>query len=129
MDSETQILEVIRDVRQSERTLSVKDITSWLVDRHGEDYDRKITTRWVGSVIRRKLHLVTCKSHGNMSSLPRSFRSSTASMPAMGSRLKSRKRRRRRIHSPVGRLGGRWGLCSGRVQVKCLGKSRPEFRC
>ena len=43
----------------------MKDITSWLVDRHGEDYERKITTRWVGSVIRRKLHLATCKSHGN----------------------------------------------------------------
>src|SRR6266852_5936651 len=65
MDLEAQILEVIRDLRQSERTLSVKDITSWLVDRHGEDYERKITTRWVGSVIRRKLHLATCKSHGN----------------------------------------------------------------
>ncbi len=65
MDLEAQILEVIRDLRQSERTLSVKDITSWLVDRHGEDYERKVTTRWVGSVIRRKLHLVTCKSHGN----------------------------------------------------------------
>jgi hypothetical protein len=65
MDLEAQILEVIRDLRQSERTLSVKDITSWLVDRHGEDYERKITTRWVGSAIRRKLHLVTCKSHGN----------------------------------------------------------------
>ncbi len=65
MDLEAQILEVIRDLRQSERTLSVKDITSWLVDRHGEDYERKITTRWVGSVIRRKLYLLTCKSHGN----------------------------------------------------------------
>jgi hypothetical protein len=65
MDLEAQILEVIRDLRQSERTLSVKDITSWLVDRHGEDYERKITPRWVGNVIRRKLHLVTCKSHGN----------------------------------------------------------------
>src|SRR6266851_345604 len=65
MDLEAQILEVIRELRQSERTLSVKDITSWLVDRHGEDYERRITTRWVGSVIRRKLHLGTCKSHGN----------------------------------------------------------------
>ena len=65
MDLEAQFLEVIRELRQSERTLSVKDITSWLVDRHGEDYERRITTRWVGSVIRRKLHLVTCKSHGN----------------------------------------------------------------
>ncbi len=57
MDTEAQILEVIRDLRASERALSVKDITSWLSDRHGEEYERKVTTRWVGNVIRRKLHL------------------------------------------------------------------------
>lgn len=57
MDLEAQILEVIRDLRASERALSVKNITSWLSDRHGEDYERKITTRWVGSVIRKKLQL------------------------------------------------------------------------
>jgi hypothetical protein len=65
MDLEAQVLEVIRDLRAAEKPLAVKDITSWLVDRHGEDYERKITTRWVGSAIRRKLHLVTRKSRGN----------------------------------------------------------------
>lgn len=57
MDLEAQILEVIRDLRASERALSVKEITSWLSDRHGEDYERKITAKWIGNVIRRKLQL------------------------------------------------------------------------
>jgi hypothetical protein len=57
MDLEAQILEVIRDLRAAEKPLAVKDITSWLQDRQGDEYERKITTRWVGSIIRRKLQL------------------------------------------------------------------------
>jgi hypothetical protein len=64
MDLEAHVLEVIRDLRAADRSLAVKDIASWLQDRHGDDYDRKITSRWVGSMIRRKLHLNTRKSHG-----------------------------------------------------------------
>jgi len=64
-DTEAQVLEVIRDLLSSESgRLSVKDITTWFADRHGEDYERKVTTKWIGSVIRRKLHLRTQKSHG-----------------------------------------------------------------
>lgn len=44
-------------------TLTIKDITSWFVDRHFADYERKITTKWIGYIVRRKLHLVTHKSH------------------------------------------------------------------
>jgi hypothetical protein len=65
MDLEAHILEVIRDLRDAGRPLAVKDITSWLQDRHGEEYERKITARWVGNVMRRKLHLASRKSHGN----------------------------------------------------------------
>jgi hypothetical protein len=57
MDLEAQTLEVIRDLREAGRPLAVKDITSWLQDRHGDEYERKITTRWIGSIIRRKLQL------------------------------------------------------------------------
>jgi len=57
MDLEAQILEVIRDLRDSGRPLAIKDITSWLADRHGDEYERKITTKWIGNVIRRKLQL------------------------------------------------------------------------
>jgi hypothetical protein len=67
MDVEAQILEIIRDMLTSsfEQRLAVKDITSWFTDRHGSDYDRKITTKWIGSLIRKKLGLQTYKSDGN----------------------------------------------------------------
>jgi hypothetical protein len=57
MDLEAQTLEVIRDLRAASQPLAVKDITTWLQDRHGDEYERKITPRWVGNIIRRKLQL------------------------------------------------------------------------
>jgi hypothetical protein len=57
MDLEAHVLEAIRDLKEAGRPLVVKDIASWLQDRHGDDYERKITPRWVGSILRRKLHL------------------------------------------------------------------------
>jgi hypothetical protein len=64
-DMEGQVLEIIKDLLASgEPKLSVKDITNWFVDRHGEEYERKITAKWIGNVIRRKLALKTHKSHG-----------------------------------------------------------------
>lgn len=65
MDMEAQVLEIIRDmIATGEARLSVKDITSWFTDRHGEDYERKITAKWIGNVLRKKLSLKTQKSHG-----------------------------------------------------------------
>lgn len=66
MDTEAQVLEVIRDLAASsiDQRLAVKDITEWFVDRFGPDYERKITTKWIGGVIRRRLRLNTQKSHG-----------------------------------------------------------------
>jgi len=65
MDTEAQILEVIRDmIAAGETRLAVKDITSWFTDRNGADYERKITPKWMGYLIRRKLGLKTQKSHG-----------------------------------------------------------------
>jgi len=66
MDAEAQILEVIRDMRMGnpETRLEVKEITSWFNDRYGTEYERKITTKWVGGIIRRRLQLRTQKSHG-----------------------------------------------------------------
>jgi hypothetical protein len=66
-DMEAQILEIIQDMLSSpygEARLPVKDITSWFVDRHGMDYERKITSKWIGTIIRKKLNLKTQKSHG-----------------------------------------------------------------
>jgi hypothetical protein len=66
MDMEAQILEIIRDMMDSpyEVALSTKDIASWFADRHGMDYEKKITTKWIGTIIRKKLGLKTQKSHG-----------------------------------------------------------------
>lgn len=66
MDMEAQVLEVIRDLLASsvDGRVSVKDIASWFADRHGEEYDKKVTAKWIGYVIRRKLQLKTQKSHG-----------------------------------------------------------------
>lgn len=64
MDTEARVLEVIRDLTLSEEKLSIKNVTSWLVDRYAEEYDRKITSKWVGSIVRKKLNLKTHKSHG-----------------------------------------------------------------
>ena len=64
-DIEAQILESIRDLIASGGVrLSVKDITDRFTERYGWDYERKVTTKWIGNIIRRKLSLKTQKSHG-----------------------------------------------------------------
>jgi hypothetical protein len=66
MDLEAEVLEVIRDLALSTPGgVSLKDIASWFADRHGAEYDRKISPRWIGGIIRRRLHLRPEKSHGN----------------------------------------------------------------
>lgn len=66
LDIEVQVLEVIKDMAASSngQRLSVKDITSWFADRYGEEYERRIASKYIGSVIRRRLRLKTQKSHG-----------------------------------------------------------------
>lgn len=66
MDVEAQVLEVIRDifVHPENNKLSIKEITRAFTERYGLDYERKITAKWIGSIIRKKLHLTTQKSHG-----------------------------------------------------------------
>ncbi len=64
MDTEAHILAIIKDLLKAGEALSVKSITSWFADRHTEDYERKVTPKWIGTVIRKRLHLITRKSHG-----------------------------------------------------------------
>jgi len=66
LDAEAQVLGIIRDLLASpyEARLSVKDITSWFIDRHGNDYEKKITGKWIGWMIRKRLGLKTDRSHG-----------------------------------------------------------------
>jgi len=66
MDTEAQVLEVLRDMLAAgDQHLLIKDITSWFADRHSDEYERKITAKWIGTVIRQRLHLHTQKTHGN----------------------------------------------------------------
>ncbi|MBI1852371.1 MAG: hypothetical protein HYR85_18680 [Planctomycetes bacterium] len=65
MDMEAQILEIIREmVALPDQHLSIKEIASWFSDRHGTDYQRPVTPKWIGSVIRTRLQLRTRKSDG-----------------------------------------------------------------
>jgi hypothetical protein len=65
MDTEAQVLEMIQDILTSpESRPSIKDITAKFIEKHGEDYERKITTKWIGYLVRRKLNIKTVKSHG-----------------------------------------------------------------
>src|SRR5437667_3699163 len=69
METEAQILEIIRDMLHSpfETRLSMTDITSWMMDRHSMDYERKITSKWIGNIVRKKLNLRLQKSDGLLS--------------------------------------------------------------
>ncbi len=66
LELEARVLEIIRALSESDEgvRLSVRDITQWFADRFGSEYDTKITTKWIGGVIRRKLLIQTQKSHG-----------------------------------------------------------------
>ena len=66
MQAEAQVLEVLAElIEVSERTVvAVADVVSLLVERYGSDYERPITNRWVGGILRKRLNLQTYKSHG-----------------------------------------------------------------
>jgi hypothetical protein len=44
--------------------VSVADVALGLTERYGEEYERPITNKWVGGVLRRRLNIHTYKSHG-----------------------------------------------------------------
>lgn len=65
MAIEGQLLAVIKHLLDNgDCRLSVKAITDAFVSRHGEEYERRVTTKYVGYIIRYRLHLKTHKSHG-----------------------------------------------------------------
>src|SRR6266446_215473 len=63
---EAQVLEVLAELMltSSRPVVPVGDITVGLIDRYGAEYERAITNRWIGSILRKKLNLQTHKSHG-----------------------------------------------------------------
>jgi hypothetical protein len=66
MDSEAQVLEVINELLliSDEPRLSIKDITTRFVERFGDNYERKGPTKWIGSLVRKRLGLKPQRLHG-----------------------------------------------------------------
>ena len=66
MDTEAQILEIIAELATSPDVpqVSIKEVTEQFGLRHAEDYQRKITPKWVGTLMRRRLGLKPQKRDG-----------------------------------------------------------------
>ena len=64
MDVEAQVLEVIKHLQRQRSKLTVGEVAAAFIERHGKEYERPITDKWMGYIIRRKLHIKTQKSHG-----------------------------------------------------------------
>jgi hypothetical protein len=63
---EAQVLEILAELMltSGRPVVPVADITVGLSDRYGAEYERSITNRWIGSILRKKLNIQTYKSHG-----------------------------------------------------------------
>ena len=63
---EAQVLEILAElIAGSDRpVVPVADIAAGLIERYGDEYDRPITNRWVGSILRKRLNIHTYKTHG-----------------------------------------------------------------
>ena len=61
LDSEAHVLEVIKSLLAAPETkaLSVSEITARFAELYEDEYERKITNKWVGFLIRRRLGLKT----------------------------------------------------------------------
>lgn len=63
---EAQVLEILVELllSSSRPVVPVADVTAGLIKRYGAEYDRPISNRWIGSILRKRLNLQTYKSHG-----------------------------------------------------------------
>lgn len=63
---EAQVLEILAELMAgSERSVvPVADIVTIFIERYGFEYERPITNRWIGSILRKRLNIRTYKSHG-----------------------------------------------------------------
>jgi hypothetical protein len=64
--AEAQVLTVIRDLvaKGPDSRLAIQDITDEFLARFGAEYERRITPRWIGSIVRRRLGLRPSRSTG-----------------------------------------------------------------
>jgi hypothetical protein len=63
---EAQVLEIVGElmVGSQRPVVPVADIVSIFIERYGFEYERPITSRWIGSILRKRLNIGTYKSHG-----------------------------------------------------------------
>jgi hypothetical protein len=64
LDLEAHVLQVIHDLLASGASLGIAEIARLFSTRFADDYDRPVTPKWLGFVVRRKLRLRTEKRHG-----------------------------------------------------------------
>lgn len=59
MHIEAHVLEIIRELQDlsAGMGLSIKDIANRFTEQHKEDFERKVTPRWIGRIVRQKLGL------------------------------------------------------------------------
>jgi hypothetical protein len=63
---EAQVLEILAELIETSvrPVVPVADIVAGLAERYAGEYDRPITNRWVGAILRKRLNIQTYKSHG-----------------------------------------------------------------
>jgi hypothetical protein len=63
---EAQLLEILAELMAGSQrpVVPVADIVTIFIERYGFEYERPITNRWIGSILRKRLNIGTYKSHG-----------------------------------------------------------------
>lgn len=66
LDTEAQLLDVIRALMSGREEIQIPlaTIAERFTEQHGVEYDYRVTTRWIGHMLRKKLHLLPRKSDG-----------------------------------------------------------------
>lgn len=64
--AEAQVLEILAELMATSdgAFIPVGDISFGVIERYGAEYDRPITNRWIGGILRKRLNIQTYKSHG-----------------------------------------------------------------
>lgn len=64
--AEAGILEILQGmfVDQERTSIPISEMTAAFMERFGSEYERPITNRFIGGILRKRLRLVTYKSHG-----------------------------------------------------------------
>jgi hypothetical protein len=65
METEAQVIEILSELAKDKpEKISIKNITDMFTSRYADEHERKVTAKWIGSIVRRKLGLKTYKSNG-----------------------------------------------------------------